>query len=85
MAEDLRERVLRGCRLTASALDRKSEREALSLVVGLNRFRRDQVSRLVAEAARHGLPILRGAKRPGASHLLGLFLLVLLLHAGLQP
>lgn len=65
MAEALSERVLKWCRLTASALDRKSEREVLALAVGLNMFCRENVNRLIAEASRHGLPILQAYMSDG--------------------
>jgi hypothetical protein len=67
MSEWLCQEVHKWCHLTASALNRRSEAEALSLALGLNKFCGEHVSRMVREAARHNLPILQAYMSDGWS------------------
>jgi hypothetical protein len=56
--EWLKEQVHKWCHLSASALSRKSEAEALSLALGLNAFCREHAARLVSHAAANNFPIM---------------------------
>jgi hypothetical protein len=58
MVDDLCRQVRSWCHLSNSALNRSAEAEALSLALGLSKFCREHVSRLIQSAARQNLPLM---------------------------